>query len=76
MCGIITKCQWNLSTSTHMKLWKESGIKEESSLILGYSSSQVARKSSSPVSASAIFQNIEIRLVSARAYATSFHSVN
>ena len=35
--------------------------KEESSFILGYSSSQVACKSSSPVPAPAVFQNIEIR---------------
>ena len=40
--------------------------KEESSFILGYSSSQVACKSSPPVPAPAVFQNIiEIRLESA-----------
>ena len=44
--------------------------------ILGYSSSQVACKSSSPVPAPAVFQNIEIRLESARAHAASFYSVN
>ena len=74
MCGLyITKRQWNLSTFTHIKLWKESGIKK---FILGYSSSQVACKSSPPVPAPAVFQNIEIRLESARAHAASFYSVN
>ena len=37
-----------------------------------YRSSQVARKSSSPLPAPANFQNIEIRLESARAHAASF----
>ena len=59
-------------TFTHIKLWKESGIIDKRR-IKGYSSSQVARKSSSPVPALGI---IEIRLESARAHATSFYSVN
>ena len=46
--------------------------KEESSFVLGYSSSQVACKSSPPVPAPAVFQNIEIRLESVRAHAASF----
>ena len=28
----ITKCQWNLRTFTHIKLWKESGIKKNQAL--------------------------------------------
>ena len=28
----ITKCQWNLSTFTNIKLWKESGIKKNQAL--------------------------------------------
>ena len=33
MCGLyITKRQWNLSTFTHIKLWKESGIKKNQAL--------------------------------------------
>ena len=50
--------------------------KEESSFILGSSSSQVACKSSPPVPAPAVFQNIEIRLESVRAHAASFYIVN
>ena len=79
LCAVYKKCQWNLSTFTHIKLWKDSGIidKRRIKLYTGlYRSSQVARKSSSPLPAPAIFQNIEIRLESARAHAASFYSVN
>ena len=73
MCSVITKMSMKSEyTFTHMKLWKESGIVDKRR-IKGYSSSQVARKSSSPVPAPGI---IEIRLESARAHATSFYSVN